>query len=324
MSVKRFPDPSRKKLEFRNYLLVIFSAVLLISTTTCGQAVARPTSTPAPTATLASTLQPGETQHTVKVNSLDRTYLLHIPPGLDSSRPIPVVFALHGFDNEHFFEVTDLQNMTGFGDISDKNGFILIYPSGVSGFWNVGGGCCGTSATDNVDETAFIRKILTDLGSITRVDPKRIYATGFSMGAMLSFWLACDMSDTFAAVAPVAGALLVNPCKPGQPVSIMQVNGKKDTLVPYDGGVGNFMTGTLTFPPVELGISTWAQLDGCTGSAQTSPQGTLGTHTTYSSCKAGSAVDLYILDALGNNWPSQYVLPISQMIWDFFKNHPKH
>jgi polyhydroxybutyrate depolymerase len=140
---------------------------------------------------------------------------------------------------------------------------------------------------------------------------------------MLAFRLACEMPETFAAVAPVAGALLQAPCQPAQPVSILQVNGKKDTLVPYEGGLGNFMTGNITFPPVDQGITSWAKLDGCTGSAQSVPQGTLGTHTSYSSCKSGSAVELYTLDGMGNNWPSQYVLPVSQMIWDFFKAHPK-
>ena len=143
------------------------------------------------------------------------------------------------------------------------------------------------------------------------------------MGGMLSFWLACEMSDTFAAVAPVAGALLDHPCQPNQPVSILQVNGKSDTLVPYAGGVGDFMTGSITFPPVEEGISTWVQLDGCIGPVKTEQQGTIGTHSTYSSCKNSAAVELYTLDGLGNNWPSQYVLPMSQMIWDFFKAHPK-
>jgi polyhydroxybutyrate depolymerase len=329
MLIKSSLGSTGKKTSFNIYLLAIISAVLLISTTACGQSVAMPTATVAPTATplpsptAAATLQSGETQHTVKVDGADRTYLLHIPAGLASNKPAPVVFALHGFDNEHYFEVSDLKNMAGFDAISDQSRFILIYPEGVSGFWNVGGGCCVTSAQNNVDEAAYIRQVLIDLSSIASVDPKRIYATGFSMGGMFAFKLACEMSDTFAAVAPVAGALLDTPCSPSQPVSIMQVNGKNDTLVPYGGGVGNFMTGNINFPPVEQGIATWVQLDGCTGTAKSEKQGTVGTLTAYTTCKAGSAVDLYTLDALGNNWPSQYVLPVSQMIWDFFKAHPK-
>lgn len=299
------------------WLSGLLGCVLLVIVSACGPAALQPTPTP------AATLKPGDSQHTISVNGVERSYLLHIPPGMDSSRPNPLVFALHGFDNEHFFEVTDLQNMTGFSAISDQSGFILVYPSGVNGVWNVGGGCCGSASEDKVDEIAFIRQILTDLVPLARIDPKRVYASGFSMGAMLAFKLACDMPETFAAVAPVAGVLLESPCQPSQPVSILQVNGRKDTLVPYVGGVGNFMTGSINFPSVETGFSIWAKLNGCGSQAKIEPQGSLGTHSSFLSCKAGTAVELYTLDALGNNWPSQYVLPLSQMIWDFFKTHTK-
>ena len=307
-----------------NILLTFLTVFLVISLAACGQSIEppAPTATPASTPTPAPTLQAGDSQHTIKVDNLDRTYLLHIPPGLESGKPSPVVIALHGFDNEHFFEVTDLQNMTGFGDISDKNGFILVYPSGDSGFWNVGGGCCGSSADKDVNEADFMRQIIKDIGAVATVDPKRIYATGFSMGGMLAFRLACEMSDTFAAVAPVAGSLLYGPCQPAQPVSIMQVHGKADTSVPYTGGLGGFMTGTFKFPPVDSTIAAWAQLDSCSSSATTDQQG-VAVHTAFPGCKAGSSVELYTIDVLGHNWPSQYVIPVSQMIWDFFKAHPK-
>ena len=329
---KAFDHSARMKMDFRNFCIATITIALVISTAACGQNVVTPTTTPlptatsiptaAPTATPAPTLQPGDSQRTLTVNGQERTYLLHIPPGLDGSQPVPVVFALHGFDNEIHFEITDLQYSTGFSTIADANGFVVLYPSGVSGVWNAGK-CCGSASANNVDEPAFIRQILSDLGTIIKIDPKRIYAAGFSMGGMFSFALACQMSDIFAAVAPVAGALLYDPCKPSQPVSVLQVHGMKDTLVPYSGGVGNFMTGNIDFPSAEQGISTWAQLDGCTGSPQVEKQGTIGTHTFYTSCQAGSAVELYTLDGLGNNWPSQYVLPVSQLIWDFFKAHPK-
>jgi polyhydroxybutyrate depolymerase len=310
----------------RIWLYTFIAATLLVGVVACGQTVATPTAVPtaipSSTATIAAaTLQPGDLERTLTVNGVERTYLLHIPPGLDSTKPVPVVFAFHGYDIEIYFEISDLQNMTGFNDIADQSGFLLVYPKGISGVWNAGT-CCGSAAENNVDEVSFVRQILSDLGTIASVDAKRIYATGFSMGGMLSYRLACEMSDTFAAIAPVVGALVYDPCQPAQPVSVMQVHGMSDTAIPYAGGVGLFMSGNNVFPPVEQEIATWVQLDGCTGSAQVETQG-ITTHTVYASCQAGTAVELYTLDALGNNWPSQYVLPVSQMIWDFFAAHPK-
>jgi polyhydroxybutyrate depolymerase len=319
MSRRNPQDSIRKKKDFTIYLLEIVTAVFLVSISSCRQVV---TSTmPASTPTPAATLQNGETPHTLKVNGQERTYLLHIPPGINRSQPVPVVFTLHGYDNEVYFEISDLQNMTGFNDIADKSGFILVYPSGISGVWNTGT-CCGVAVENNIDEVGFFRQILLELGETITFDPKRVYATGFSLGGMMAFRLACEMSDTFAAVAPVAGALVFSPCQPLQPVSIMQVHGKHDTSVPYIGGLGGFMTGTITFPPVEETVAKWAKLDGC-DTAATSTQEAIATHTSYVGCKNGSSVELYTIDGMGHNWPSQYVMPISQMIWDFFKTHPR-
>ncbi len=316
-----------KKMDFISRSLAIITIALLISITACGQATSTPTPTTGPTATSlptatpAPTLQPGESQHNVVVNGLDRTYLVHIPPGLDIIHPVPVVLILHGYDNEVHFEISDLEHMTGFNDISDKSGFVAVYPSGVSGVWNAGT-CCGTAVENKIDEASFFRQILADLGRIFTIDTNRIYASGFSQGGMMAFRLACEMPDTFAAIAPVAGALVFSPCQPNQPVSIMQVHGKRDTSVPYTGGLGGFMTGEYIFPAVELSLAAWAQLDGCSSPAINDQQG-IALHTVFPGCKGGSSVELYTIDVLGANWPSQYVLPVSQMIWDFFKTHPK-
>lgn len=303
------------KKDYCSKLLEFLLAILLLCLSACGQSVSAPSDTPAPT------LKPGESQHTLNVSGLERSYLLHVPPGLDGNHPVPLVFVLHGYDSEIHFEISDMQNMSGFNEIADKSGFIEVYPSGVNGVWNAGS-CCGTAVENNVAEISFFRQILVDLGKTFNLDTKRIYATGFSMGGLMAFRLACEMSDTFAAIAPVAGALVLSPCQPGQPVSIMQVHGKQDTAIPYAGGLGGLMTGKYTFPAVEASLALWAQLDGCSSATKTDQVG-IAVHTVYPGCKAGSSIELYTIDAMGSNWPSQYVLPVSQMIWDFFKTHPK-
>ncbi len=282
----------------------------------------QPTNTPVPSPTLAPTLQPGDTTYSITVNGIERSYILHIPPGVNASQPLPIIFALPAYDIEVFFAVTDLISISGFNAIADQDGFLMVYPSGVSGTWNAGS-CCGAAVDQKIDETAFFRQMLTDIGKIATVDPKRIYAVGFQIGGMMTFRLGCEMSDTFAGIASVAGSQTFSPCEPSQPVSIIQIHGMKDLLVPYAGGVGGFMGGKTTFPAVQDTITSWAQLDGCTGTPQVEKQGAIGTRTIYSSCKDGSGIELYVIDGLGNNWPSQYVLPAAQIIWDFFKAHPK-
>jgi polyhydroxybutyrate depolymerase len=254
------------------------------------------------------------------VNGLERTYLLHIPPGLAAGQPVPLVFVFHGFSEN----ANVIRQASGFNYVADNNRFIVVYPngSGASGSlsWNASG-CCGSALTNNIDESAFVRQIISDLGSIAKIDPKRTYASGFSNGALLSYRLACEMSDTFAAVAPVAGVLLFSPCQPTQPVSIIDFHGLTDNTVPFAGG-GTVPSTGGPFPPVEQSILTWVNLDGCLDVPTTDQSGLL-THTAYGSCKNGSAVELYTIQRVGHTWPSQYVVPVSQMIWDFFAAHPK-
>lgn len=279
-------------------LLYVFSIVaILIGTVSCTHS--------------APPLQPGDSERKVKVNDQERTYILHLPPGLDSVESVPVVFAFH----EHGDTASAMQLLTGFDDISDKAGFLLVYPEGTGFAWNAGR-CCGAAVTKNMDEAAFIRKILKDLRAVARIDSRRIYAAGFSNGGALGYRFACEMSDTFAAVASVAGTLLFSPCQPSQPVAIMDVHGLKDDLALYEGG------GDLNIPPVEQLIHTWAQLDDCTDSPQVDKENII-THTRYASCNAGTAVELYAIEGGKHVWPSKEVLDTSQIIWDFFAAHPK-
>ena len=287
----------------------------LISSCGSGQ-LSSPTLTETPTLvpTAAPTIQPGDSERKLTVNGVERSYLLHIPPGLDSLHPAPVVFVFHGLGVGSM--ATSMPLLTGFSEIADGAGFLVVYPNGIGLSWNAGS-CCAYAVESNVDEPAFVRQMISDLETVASIDTKRIYATGLSNGAGLVYRLGCEMSDTFAAIAPVSGALMYSPCQPQQAVSLIHVHGLKDTATPYAGG------GRYNIPPVEQMIATWVQLDGCTGSAQVEQQGSIITHTSYASCQADAAVELYTIGPGGQEWPSKYVWPASQIIWDFFAAHPK-
>lgn len=303
---------------FRGYLYGILVFVLLTSLTACGMvpagpaATIAPASTAAPAATAAATIPPGDSTRKLTVDGLERSYLVHIPRGLDRSRPVPVLFAFHGAD----MAPEEMQLVTGFNEIADKDKFIVVYPEGIGQSWNVRL-CCGEAADKNVNDPAFIRQIVSDLESFTRLDPKRIYAMGFSNGGAFVYRVACEMSDVFAGIAPVAGGMVFRPCQPKQPISLLIVHGLDDTTLPYTGG------GQSNVPPVEQIIDDWMKLDGCTGAAQVDYPMKIVKHSVYGSCQSGTAVELYAIDKLGHDWPPKEILPVSQIVWDFFVAHPK-
>ncbi len=265
----------------------------------------------------AAPLVTGLSERKITVGELKRTYYLYVPKDFSVDEPVPVVMVFHGYGQEGSYMVP----ATGFDNLADANGFFVVYPNGTDPggelSWNAGE-CCGYAHQNGIDESAFVRQILADLGSWAAVDPKRIYATGFSNGGILSYRLACDMSDTLAAVAPVSGTLFYDGCKPKQPVSVIHIHGSTDDTVPFAGGTAY----DTDFPPVEKGITAWAGFDGCENPPQTEQAG-MATHTMYSGCQNGTAVELYLLKDVGHRWPPEGVWPASRTIWEFFAAHPK-
>jgi polyhydroxybutyrate depolymerase len=160
-----------------------------------------------------------------------------------------------------------------------------------------------------VNEIAFIRGTIADVGTLAAIDPARIYATGFSNGGFLSYRIACEMADTFAAVAPVGGVLRFPACEPADKISLIHFHGLSDNVVPYDASG-------------EAGVELFASLDGCTNSTSVEVN-PVTTHTIYTSCLEDTAVELYTVEPMGHMWPSQYILPASQLMWEFFKAHPR-
>jgi polyhydroxybutyrate depolymerase len=201
------------------------------------------------------------------VGDMARTFVRHIPPGYDGKRPVPVVIDFHPLGGTG----SSWKGSTNWGSVADKQGFIMIWPDGIGNSWNVGR-CCSTAQSQNVDDVAFTKAIVTTLEQEACIDPKRVYATGCSNGGGMAFKLACDAADVIAAVAPVdfdcvTGATATpscGSCTPARPISEMQFRGTSDAEVPYDGGSGP--RGTM-FPGAEENFSEWKAIDMCTGSA---------------------------------------------------------
>ena len=136
-----------------------------------------------------------------------RTYLVHVPPSYNGSRPVPLVLVLHG----GMGNAAGTEKLTGMSAKADKEGFIVVYPDGTGLLgdriltWNVGFGF-GYALRKNVDDVGFMKALVANLGTKYSIDRARVYATGISNGGMMSYRLASDASDVFAAVAPVCGS----------------------------------------------------------------------------------------------------------------------
>ncbi|MGK3970127.1 PHB depolymerase family esterase [Sorangium sp. So ce118] len=233
-------------------------------------------------------LRAGDTNQTVTVGSASRSYVLHVPAAYDGSKPVPLVVDFHPLGGSGPSERTG----SPYPAQTDPEGVIMAFPSGQSGpsggAWNVGP-CCVAGA----DDVAFARALVAQVQETACIDPKRIYAVGFSMGGGMSHYLACHAADVFAAVAPAAFDLLeenVGDCEPSRPITVISFRGTSDPIVPYAGGYSSVVRGMpITFLGAKSTFEKWADINGCTGSPSAEDgQGC----STYSTCQDGVEVAL--------------------------------
>lgn len=263
------------------------------------------------------------TSATLKVGGRTRSYLLHLPPGYDHVSSLPLVLVLHGGTQSP----ESAEGMSGLSRKADAEHFIAVYPRGTGKLptWNAGN-CCAYAMENHVDDVAFLHALLDKIEREFPVNPRRIYVTGISNGAMMSYRVACELADKVAAIAPVEGALNVD-CHPSAPVSVLIFHGTADRLVPYEGGTTPFQIGPKrTDNSVAAAVSFWMKNDGCSPTPRQEKL-TEARVDTYSGCTAGAAVQLYTIQGGRHMWPGVAIsgnhLAATDIMWSFFAQHPK-
>jgi len=293
----------------------------------------------------------GDHSGKIAVAGLQRTYLVHIPLSHDKTKPVPLVIALHGGGGtaEHMKKLT----LGGFNKLSDKDGFVVVYPDGMDKHWNDGRIKEETkyrAHKENIDDTGFISALIDYFTKEYNINPKSVYVTGISNGAIMSYRLACELSDKIAAIAPVDGNMPQNflpKCQPSKPISVLAINNVNDPLMPWNGGDITGPFGVKKFGKVLSVAQTveyWVKHNGCTPSPTITEEpdrdpndGTRVRWEEYSRGKDGTEVILCAIEGGGHTWPSGYqYLPASiigktskdidanEVIWNFFKKHSRN
>jgi polyhydroxybutyrate depolymerase len=261
---------------------------------------------------------PGDHDQTIVFDGETRSYLLHVPTAYDHARQVPLVMNFHGYTSDPAGQAV----FSGMNDVADAKTFVVAYPAGIGNSWN-GGLCCGQAASNMLDDTGFARAVVADIGSKLCIDDKRVYSTGMSNGGYLTHRNGCESADVFAAIAPVAGVLGIEPedCQPSRPIPVMHFHGTEDLLVPYGGGG---LLGTPSVPDTHAG---WAARNGCTGAAVGSYMMGDAHCETHETCDDGVKVTLCTIEGEGHCWPGQTVCPFgtsstdisaNEAMWEFF------
>ncbi len=284
------------------------------------------------------------------VNGSERTYIVHVPTTYKPQSSSAVVIMLHGGGGTARAALWE----TGWAVKSEKEGFLVVSPNAMARdpsqpgsfarnpqLWNDGSGrfYLGQRAPDDV---GFIGAMLDDLSTRFSVDERRVFVTGFSNGASMSFRIGAELSKRIAAIAPVAGALWIEPLTLERPVPMVYITGTADPLNLIEGGVPRLATGgsdkirAKAKPPVRDSILKWSKALGCAAAPRIASEANGVRTETYGPGRDGAEVVYITVEELGHTWAGgKSLLPefmvgkrsdkinATDVIWEFFEKHPK-
>jgi polyhydroxybutyrate depolymerase len=273
---------------------------------------------------------------TLNVDGHQRTVIVHLPRTSSDTTPLALVLNLHGSGST----ALEQEEFTKMNVTANHDGFIVAYPQGLipdgTGYdWNIPGVALigGRKVPANAaNDVKFLTALVGILEQRYCVNPREVYATGFSGGAREASQLACNESDIFAAVAPVSGLRRPSPCPATRAVPVISFHGSADPVDPFAGHGQSYWTYS-----VSTAEKYWAEQDHCSLHATTSTPASGAKLTTYTKCADGASVELYELLGEGHEWPGGPTMPSSltallgpqsnavsanALIWAFFLAHP--
>jgi polyhydroxybutyrate depolymerase len=286
----------------------------------------------------ADALAPGNHARNLTVGELKRSYHVHVPPTYDPKKPTPIVVALHGAAMNGKL----MESFSGLSKKSDEAGFAVVYPNGTGGAgifltWNAGA-FPGKLNSERPDDVAFIGLVLDEVEKIVNVDKKRVFVTGMSNGAMMSYRLAAEAPERFAAIAPVAGTMVLEKPMPKEPMPIIHFHGTLDSLVPFETGKKTNST-MFRFLGVEESLQPWIKGNGC--AAKPAVAEVAGdkdklkiVRKEWTGCQPRGEIVLYVVEGGGHTWPGMsfhakflgattFNISANDLMWEFFQKHAR-
>ncbi|WP_281986438.1 T9SS type A sorting domain-containing protein [Aquimarina aggregata] len=244
---------------------------------------------------------------TLQHDGKTRQYRLYIPASYDASKPAPLILNFHGFTNN----INVQYNQSDFRQLAEDNQFIFVTPQGL-GF--LAGWAINNNFGGNEDDLGFSNALIDKIESEFNINPKRIYATGFSNGGFFSYRLACELSPRIAAVASVAGSMTRrwidrNQCQPQHPTAVLQITGTRDNTISINGNGTN--------EPIQDVMEYWSANNNGDATPEVIQLGGGSTRSIWDNGDNGVTAEFIRVQGKGHSWNGGNV-NTSEEIWKFF------
>ncbi len=277
-----------------------------------------------------------------QTGGFDRNYSIHVPPAYDGKRPLPLLIVIHGA----FDTAKGIEKDSGFSQLADREGFMVMYPSGIGimgllQHWNAGH-CCGKAAEDQIDDVGYLNASIDAASSRLAIDQDRIYMVGFSNGGMLTYRFCAEHGKRLAGAAVLAGAIgsRLDDAPPmwtmpesAPPVPMLIMHGLQDMHVPFNGGSLKPSDPPRYYDSVDDAVSYWIRQNGCRRDRDNfrviNPWVRL---QQWESCSSRCPVRLYTIANWAHTWPGgsetaaldgghpMKGFEAAKLIWAFFRD----
>jgi polyhydroxybutyrate depolymerase len=286
--------------------------------------------------------QPGRHTVLIHVDNFDRKFIFVTPPGFKPGQKLPIVFFFHGAGGS----AQQASHTYGWTQKAEKEHFFAVFPEGMpvrpdqeASFLlnpHIWRDERAELPVNNVNDVHFLEVLLNQLQSAMPIDPHRIYVTGFSNGAAMTFTLGAHFSDRIAAIAPVSSQSFAHADSLARPLPVYYLTGIGDPLIPYQGGTTTLPWGNVrVLPPVQDSVDQWVKLDGCPPQPQVVSDANGVRVLRYGPGRDNAEILFTTIEGNGHHWPDTVEplphfisgptldpLNATDRIWDFFKAHP--
>ena len=164
-----------------------------------------------------------------KMSVSGRDIHVYAPSNLKAKSPL--LISCHGMDQDPNYQ----QSNTHWEAVADTAGFVVVYPRGGTGMstWDIQGD----------KDTKWMTEIIDQMYTDYKIDKKRVYLSGFSMGGMFTYHSMSKIADKIAAFAPTSGTNVFGASKAMRPVPIIHPHGTNDDVLNYsqvEGFIKNY------------------------------------------------------------------------------------
>ena len=215
----------------------------------------------------------------------DRSALVRIPRARGGR--LPLLLALHGAYGSGAF----MEGYSGLSRIADREGFAVVYPDAAGPRWRI-------SAAEGESDVAFLDALLDRVLATGCLDQHRVSVVGVSNGGGMAARFACAADERLAGLVTVAGGYRSLPaCSANRPLSVLEIHGTADSVVPYNGAPGTGAGAVMSW------LGGWVRRDGCPSSPRTEQLTARVARLDWASCRGGAAIEHLRLAGGAHAWP---------------------